>query len=173
MATPSVYAIRVVRGSLKGNEPRWRSPRQSQCRKQGKTLKELAAEILRQRGARRDFIADTRHTQMTPEGSLTLENGDGDLRPEDAGQRARFLREAETWAALGGHQDIVSARHVHELDGRLFVAADFVPPSADRGNTLESYVGLEGLNGRLPAFWVVGFCDGMSQTLHRGVIAHR
>ena len=38
--------------------------------KQGKTLKDLAAEILRQRESRRDFIADTRHTRMTPEGDL-------------------------------------------------------------------------------------------------------
>ena len=47
--------------------------------KQGKTLRELAAEILRQRESRRDFIADTRHTRMTPEGDLELENGDGDI----------------------------------------------------------------------------------------------
>ena len=47
--------------------------------KQGKTLQELAAEILRQRESRRDFVADTRHTRMTPERGLELENGDRDL----------------------------------------------------------------------------------------------
>lgn len=47
--------------------------------KRGKTLKELAAEILRQRESRRDFIADTRHTQMTPNARMTLENGGSDL----------------------------------------------------------------------------------------------
>jgi hypothetical protein len=47
--------------------------------KQGKTLKELAAEILRQRESRRDFVVDTRHTRMTPERGLELESGDRDL----------------------------------------------------------------------------------------------
>lgn len=47
--------------------------------KQGKTLQELAAEILRQRESRRDFVADTRHMRMTPESSLRLENGSSDL----------------------------------------------------------------------------------------------
>ena len=47
--------------------------------KQGKTLQELAAEILRQGESRRDFVADTRYTRMTPERGLELENGDRDL----------------------------------------------------------------------------------------------
>ena len=46
--------------------------------KQGKTLKDLAAEILRQRESRRDFIADTRQTLMTADGKMTLKNGNGD-----------------------------------------------------------------------------------------------
>ncbi len=47
--------------------------------KQGKTLQELAAEIARQRESRRDFVADTRNTRMTAEGSLSLRNGNGDV----------------------------------------------------------------------------------------------
>ncbi len=47
--------------------------------KQGRSLQELAAEIMRQRDSRRDFIADTRQTRMTPEAEMILENGNGDL----------------------------------------------------------------------------------------------
>jgi hypothetical protein len=46
--------------------------------KQGRTLQELAAEIVRQRDSRRDFVADTRHIRLTDEGRLTIENGEGD-----------------------------------------------------------------------------------------------
>lgn len=43
--------------------------------KQGRSLKDLAAEILRQKESRKDFLADTRHMQMTADGKLSLENG--------------------------------------------------------------------------------------------------
>jgi hypothetical protein len=43
--------------------------------KTGKTLVEMAQELQRQSEAKRDFIADTRTVEMTPDGQLVLENG--------------------------------------------------------------------------------------------------
>jgi len=43
--------------------------------KSGKTLVEMAQELQRQSEAKRDFIADTRTVEMTPDGQLVLENG--------------------------------------------------------------------------------------------------
>ncbi len=94
-------------------------------------------------------------------------------RPEDERQRALFIREAETWVSLGRHRNVVSAAYVREVDGQLFVAAEYVPPSPGRGNTMEAYVGIDGLPVALMALWVGGFCDGMNHSRNRGVVAHR
>ena len=49
----------------------------------------------------------------------------------DVQARDRFRQEASTWIALGRHPNIVRANSVDELDGRLYIALEFVAPDED------------------------------------------
>ena len=94
-------------------------------------------------------------------------------RPEHESERAQFLREAEIWLGLGRHRNIVRARFVNLLDGQLFVAADYIPNTPDRGNSLQAYVGCAGVPDGLLLTWVAQFCHGMAHAQSHGVVAHR
>lgn len=94
-------------------------------------------------------------------------------RPENESERKQFLREAEIWVGLGRHPNIVRARFVAMLDGQIFVAADYVPNTSDRGNTLEAYVGFDGIPAGLLLNWIAQFCHGMAHAQSHGVVAHR
>jgi len=94
-------------------------------------------------------------------------------RPESESEREQFLREAEIWVGLGRHPNIVRARFVAMLDGQYYVAADYVPNTPDRGNTLDAYVGYRGLPAGLVLTWVAQFCYGMTHAQSHGVVAHR
>ena len=107
------------------------------------------------------------HSQDTPFVLKTLQ------RPESDSERAQFLREAEIWLGLGSHRNIVRARFVKMLDGQLFVAADYVPNTPDRGNSLQAYVGCTGVPEGLLLTWVAQFCHGMAHAQSHGVAAHR
>lgn len=107
------------------------------------------------------------HSEDTPFVLKTLQ------RPENESERAQFLREAEIWLGLGRHRNIVRARFVNLLDGRLFVAADYVPNTPDRGNSLQAYVGCTGVPDGLLLSWIAQFCHGMAHAQSHGVVAHR
>ena len=107
------------------------------------------------------------HSEDTPFVLKTLQ------RPENESGRAQFLREAEIWLGLGRHRNIVRARFVNLLDGRLFVAADYVPNTPDRGNSLQAYVGCTGVPDGLLLTWIAQFCHGMAHAQSHGVVAHR
>lgn len=94
-------------------------------------------------------------------------------RPENETERAQFLREAEIWVGLGRHPNIVRARFVTVLDGQHYVAADYVPNTPDRRNTVEAYVGCTGVPDGLLLTWVAQFCHGMAHAQVQGVVAHR
>ena len=59
------------------------------------------------------------------------------------------------------------------LDGQLFVAADYVPNTPDRGNSLQAYVGCTGVPEGLLLTWLAQFCHGMAHAQFHGVVAHR
>ncbi len=94
-------------------------------------------------------------------------------RPANESERALFLREAEIWLGLGRHRNIVRARFVTLLDGQVFVAAEYVPNTPDRGNSLQAYVGCTGVPDGLLLTWVAQFCHGMAHAQSHGVVAHR
>jgi len=94
-------------------------------------------------------------------------------RPENETENAQFLREAEIWVGLGRHPNIVRARFVTVLDGQPYVAADYVPNTTDRRNTLEAYVGCTGIPDGLLLTWIAQFCHGMAHAQVHGVVAHR
>lgn len=107
------------------------------------------------------------HNEVDPFVLKTLQ------RPESEVELAQFLREAEIWLGLGRHRNIVRARFVTMLDGQHYVAADYVPSTPDRGNTLQAYVGCNGAPTGLLLTWIAQFCHGMAHAQARGVVAHR
>lgn len=94
-------------------------------------------------------------------------------RPSIKIEYAQFLKEAEIWLGLGRHRNIVRARFVDTLDGQLFVAADYIPNSQYRGNTIEAYVGFPEIPDGLLLIWIAQFCYGMAHAQAHGLLAHR
>ena len=117
--------------------------------KQGKSLTDLAAEIERQRGAKKDYIADTRALTVKPSGTLDIQgNGEafpiGDIAHRQISERLqipakyyeRMRAEApELWAENVNHwfTEKPERRMVRTLDGR---ARSFL---SDRYQRIDNY----------------------------------
>lgn len=93
----------------------------------------------------------------------------------DAATRANFKKEALLWVNLGQHPNIVSARWVTEVAGRLFVTMDYIAPDARGCVTLADH--LKKAGGPLPIeqvlLWAAQFCAGMSHACNHGIKCHR
>src|SRR5215216_4132752 len=56
--------------------------------------------------------------------------------------RQRFIREASLWVQLQWHPNIVYANHVEELDGKLFIAIEYITgPEGVGGASLRHWIG--------------------------------
>jgi tetratricopeptide (TPR) repeat protein len=88
------------------------------------------------------------------------------------GTKTQFIKEAESWVSLGFHPNLVSAHWVRELDGQLFIAAEFIPGDKEGRATLTDFIA----DGPQPlstvCFWAAQFCDGMEYALRKGLVAH-
>jgi serine/threonine protein kinase len=89
--------------------------------------------------------------------------------------RSQFRQEALTWVALGRHSFILQAEAVHEFDGRLFVAMDYIAPDENGLITLQDHIEHYGpnLTDRMIGIWAVEFCHGMTHAYANGIKAHR
>jgi len=94
-------------------------------------------------------------------------------KPYSERQRTQFLQEAEAWVALGRHRNIVHARFATAIDGEPYVAADFVPTTPDRPNSLVAYVGCPGIPAAVLIQWCAEFGYAMQHAKSRGMVAHR
>jgi len=92
---------------------------------------------------------------------------------QDSAGKSRLVQEAEVWVSLGFHPYIVPALWVRELEGQIFVAAEFICPDAEGRSTLTHYIA----DGPLPlpvvCRWAVQFCDGLQYAVEKGLRAHR
>lgn len=52
-----------------------------------------------------------------------------------------FFTEAKNWTSFGVHQNIVKTLFAEKIEGRIFVAAEFVEPNDNDENRLTSYIG--------------------------------
>ena len=113
------------------------------------------------------YLVD-RHDEDTPFVLKTLQRQEDD-----------FL---ETGEVPPGGRDLAGARQAPQYrasafrgysDGQLFVAADYVPNTPDRGNSLQAYVGCTGVPEGLLLTWLAQFCHGMAHAQFHGVVAHR
>lgn len=90
----------------------------------------------------------------------------------DPALAASFRREAQVWVGIGSHPNVTKAFWVRELDGQLFVAAEYVR-GADVGmGSLAAVVGHDVVPRQLIR-WSIQFCSGLAHALARGLVAHR
>ncbi len=93
----------------------------------------------------------------------------------DARTRAEFKKEVLLWVNLGQHPNIVSARWVSEVSGRLFVEMEYIAPDARKCVTLDDH--LRKASGPLPIEqvlrWAAQFCAGMAYAYDHGITCHR
>jgi serine/threonine protein kinase len=92
---------------------------------------------------------------------------------EDAKARERFRKEAEVWMHLDPYDYLVRAYTVDEVNGRLYIALEYVAPNDLGLNSLEGY-----LRHRPPDLvqslrWAGQFCSGMLYAYSRGIRCHR
>ncbi len=91
----------------------------------------------------------------------------------NARTRAMFEKEARIWMDLGAHPNLVRAKWVDEVGGRLYIAMEYVQAGAGRPNSLEGH--LE--KGPIPAdkalLWAIQFCRGMEYAVSKGIRCHR
>lgn len=84
-----------------------------------------------------------------------------------------FREEAETWARLGKHPNIVAAIWVDEIAGQLFVAAELVEPDELGRVALRDYIQRYRLTTQSVATWLADLCYGLAFAASRGLVAHR
>ena len=58
----------------------------------------------------------------------------------DAATRAMFEKEARIWIDLGAHPNLVRAKWVSEIGGRLYIGMEYVKAGAGRPNDLEGHL---------------------------------
>ncbi len=87
--------------------------------------------------------------------------------------RKQFESEAKAWVNIGVHQNIVQAFWVRELDGQLFVSAEYVKPDEVGRNCLSNYLGGQFLDVAVVLVWAVQFCYAMEHALSKGLQVHR
>ncbi|HAT11888.1 MAG TPA: hypothetical protein DCS97_15155 [Planctomycetes bacterium] len=92
------------------------------------------------------------------------------MRPEIAADRAcldRFLREARAAAAVN-HQNLVAIHDAGEVDGRTFLAFEFVP-----GGDLDAVLARDGALAPARALELIAGCADGLQALHEAGLVHR
>jgi len=86
-----------------------------------------------------------------------------------------FEKEALIWVRLGWSPFIVQAHRVQYLDGRLFVAMEYVPPDEVGLVSVYDHIAYHGnsIGDQRSGLWSIQFCHGMEHACAHGVTAHR
>lgn len=85
----------------------------------------------------------------------------------------QFIAEAHAWINAGAHQNIVQAYWVREIDGQIYIAAEYVSPDEDGRNTLTHFLNTGLLKIEVVLQWSAQFCYGMDYARANGVLVHR
>jgi serine/threonine protein kinase len=91
----------------------------------------------------------------------------------DRKTRDLFRKEAQIWVDLDRHPYIVRAFHVGEIQGRLYLATEYVAPDEDGLNNLEGFLRIHPPDLAQSLRWAVQFCHGMEHAAAHGVRCHR
>jgi len=89
--------------------------------------------------------------------------------------RDLFRKEASLWIDIGEHPCVVQAYFVEEIDGRLFVASEFVvgDESGFKSLSLDRVLRSGPVELALALRWSIHLCWGMEFAYHRGIRCHR
>lgn len=89
--------------------------------------------------------------------------------------RDLFRKEASLWISIGEHPFVVQAYFVEEIDGRLFVASEFVAALEGglKSLSLDKLLKLGPVDIKRVLLWSVELCLGMEFAYRRGVRCHR
>lgn len=90
----------------------------------------------------------------------------------DPALTAGFRKEAEAWVRIGSHPNVTKAFWVRELDGQLFVAAEYVRGAEMGAGSLADFSGRDVAPLQIIR-WSIQFCSGLGHALARGIVAHR
>jgi len=91
----------------------------------------------------------------------------------DSGIRDRFQKEAQIWVTLEKHPYIVRAHFVEEIEGRLYIAMEYIAPDDFGLNTLQAYFDRRPPDLKQSLHWAIQFCHGMEHAYLKGIRAHR
>lgn len=91
----------------------------------------------------------------------------------DATTRAMFHKEARIWMDLGTHPNLVRAKWIDEVGGRLYIAMEYVQAGAGRPNSLEGYLEKAAIPEDKALLWAIQFCRGMEYAVSKGIRCHR
>lgn len=91
----------------------------------------------------------------------------------DQHTRALFEKEAKIWVELGAHPNLVRAKWVDEIGGRLYIAMEYVRAGAGRPNGLEGYLEKGPIPVDQALLWAIQFCHGMEYAVSKGIRCHR
>ncbi len=91
----------------------------------------------------------------------------------DAKTRAMFEKEARIWMDLGAHPNLVRAKWIDEVGGRLYIAMEYVQAGAGRPNSLEGHLEKGPIPEEKALLWAIQFCRGMEYAVSKGIRCHR
>jgi len=92
---------------------------------------------------------------------------------QDGEIRELFRREANVWVHLERHPYIVRAYFVDEVEGRLYIAMEYIAPNKQGLNSLEGYLERQPPDLAQSLRWTIQFCHGMEYAYSKGVRCHR
>lgn len=81
-----------------------------------------------------------------------------------------FENEARVWVGFGKHAHIVWASWVERIDGRVYIAMEFIAPDWTGRNTLTQFLTEKDYSRSLR--WAIQFCYGMEHAYSKGLRAH-
>jgi tetratricopeptide (TPR) repeat protein len=91
----------------------------------------------------------------------------------DAETRELFRKEANVWIELEPHPYLVRAYFVDEVEGRLYIAMEYIAPDEMGLNSLDGYLKQQPPDLAQSLRWAIQFCYGMEFAYSKGVRCHR
>lgn len=82
-----------------------------------------------------------------------------------------FFTEVKNWTSFGVHQNIVKTLFAEKINGKIFVAAEYVEGNEQGENRLTNYIG-KNIPLHLIIKWAIQFTYGMNHCVGKGMIAH-
>jgi serine/threonine protein kinase len=92
---------------------------------------------------------------------------------QDAKTRGRFRQEASIWIDMEGHPYLVRAYFVIEVEGRLYIAMEYIAPDEQGLNSLEDYLQRRPPDIAQSLRWAIQICYGMEYAYSKGIQSHR